>query len=164
MSARYCVEGFLITHLCLVLSSAKVHSLSVVFFPSCLKPPACYRKQMLSRLYYFSKHSYPLPCYFLWSARLATLTFFFLPSSPLTPSDPHTDTQTPSRFLILLFFIFASILYLLFLRADRGATVVSGSCGCLKFRLSVLLCTVLHLIFLNLTYVTFILKVINFLA
>lgn len=32
MSARYYIEGFLITHLCLVLSSAKVHSLSVVSF------------------------------------------------------------------------------------------------------------------------------------
>lgn len=31
-SAIYYIEGFLITHLCLVSSLAKVHSLSVVFF------------------------------------------------------------------------------------------------------------------------------------
>lgn len=82
MSARYYCESFLITHLCLVLSSAKRRSLPTVpplYSRACLKPPACYGKQMLSRLYYFSKHSYPLPCYFLWSARLATLA----PSPPL---------------------------------------------------------------------------------
>jgi len=74
------------------------------FFPLArLKPPACSGKQMLSRLYYFSKHSYPLPCYFLWSARLAALTFFpphhpLLLLLPPPPSDQRADTQWLSRF------------------------------------------------------------------
>lgn len=67
---------------------------------------------MLSRLYYFSKHSYPLPCYFLWSARLA-LTFFFPPSSHALPStsfsppssilsasDQRAETDRPDQFTV----------------------------------------------------------------
>lgn len=95
MSARYYCESFLITHLCLVLSSAKERSLPVLLYSlACLKPPACYGKQMLSRLYYFSKHSYPLPCYFLWSARLAALTS---PSPPLLVSATLTPASHPSQ-------------------------------------------------------------------
>lgn len=95
MSARYYCESFLITHLCLVLSSAKKRSLPVLLYSrACLKPPACYGKQMLSRLYYFSKHSYPLPCYFLWSARLAALTS---PSPPPLVSAALTPASHPSQ-------------------------------------------------------------------
>lgn len=98
MSARYYCESFLITHLCLVLSSAKKRSLPVLLYSrACLKPPACYGKQMLSRLYYFSKHSYPLPCYFLWSARLAALTSRSPPllvSATLTPAS-HPPMPPP---------------------------------------------------------------------
>lgn len=108
MSARYYCESFLITHLCLVLSSAKRRSLlhrTPLYSRACLKPPACYGKQMLSRLYYFSKHSYPLPCYFLWSARLATLAPSpLLVSARLAPSIrslrplcQRTETDQPLR-------------------------------------------------------------------
>lgn len=135
MSARYYCESFLITHLCLVLSSAKKRSLPVFLYSrACLKPPACYGKQMLSRLYYFSKHSYPLPCYFLWSARLAALTSPSPPlpspsrlsqphpslsSLPAAPPTPHPRSSLP-------------------VTRNGPARPVHGGYGCSKFRSSVM--------------------------
>lgn len=112
------------------------------FSRACLKPPACYGKQMLSLQYYFSKHSYPLPCYFLWSVRPASLTFFFTPSSPKQPSPPvlsmhmHVYTET------LSFSAFSPPCSILSFRrpaeTDWAARLVHGDCGRLKFSSSVL--------------------------
>lgn len=128
MSARYYCESFLITHLCLVLSSAKKRSLPVLLYSlACLKPPACYGKQMLSRLYYFSKHSYPLPCYFLWSARLAALTSPSPPllvSATLTPASRPPHAPNPQSSLPAT--------------RDGPARPVHGGYGCSKFRSSVM--------------------------
>jgi len=63
---------------------------------ACLNPAAWLGKQMVSAQYYFSKHSYPLSCCFLWSAGLLLSLFFLFASLSLSLS------HCPSLFLLTI--------------------------------------------------------------
>lgn len=101
MSARYYTEGFLITHLCLVLSSAKVHSLSVVFFLGLSQASCMLRKTDAISAILLLKALISSPMLFSLICEARCSYIFLLPPPPPPSPRPLTPSSSPALSLLL---------------------------------------------------------------